>query len=152
MQPDAVSEANRMAVLVEKGIITPTVAALELGFSEDDVPDEPEPVIGLPGAQPQPGVTPPALEPFANATQQIGQGEQVEQPQKAVDEMATDLRRWCKKAVARRKAGKSAAVKFESEFIKPELIEAILGQLDDALTADDVRAVFDKVITWRGYP
>jgi HK97 family phage portal protein len=150
MQPDAKSEAERLSMLVEKGIIKPEVAALELGFSEEDVPEaapeQPNPF------GPQPGVTPPALEPFANATEQIGQGEQPEQPQKAVDEMATDLRRWCKKAVARRKAGKSAAVKFESEFIKPELIEAILGQLDDALTADDVRAVFDKVITWRGYP
>jgi len=148
MQPDAVSEAQRMGLLVEKGIITPTVAALELGFSEEDVPEKAPVPEGL-----RPFVGGDSLPRQENPDLETGQAEVPELPQKAqLDEMATDLRRWCKKAVARRKAGKSAAVKFESEFIKPELGEAILGQLDDALTADDVRAVFDKVITWRGYP
>lgn len=137
MQPDAVSEAGRFAVLVEKGIITPLCAALELGFSEEDVPKKP--VIGAPNTPPQPGVTPPALAPFAEATQQVGQAEKPELLQKDAD-----MKRWMRKALAKVKAGKSAAVEFESRAISNVLKAAIMGQLDVCETADEVRHVFNQ--------
>lgn len=142
MQPDAVSEANRLATLVEKGIITPLCAALELGFSEEDVPEKAEPVIGLPGMPPQPGVTPPALAPFAAATQEVGQAEVPEPAQKNAD-----MKRWMRKALAKVKVGKSPVFDFESAAIPDTLKAAILGQLETCETADEVRHVFNQDMT-----
>ena len=150
MQPDTNAERTSIALLVEKGVITATVGAVELGFSEEDVPGfgvEPTPPVvpGMPAdpnapppfdpSAPQPGVTPPALQPYVDAT--VGQAEV---PQKAID---ADLKRWQRKSLARLKAGKPCAIDFESDVIPASLKAAIMGQLEGCEIADEVRNVFN---------
>jgi hypothetical protein len=62
----------------------------------------------------------------------------------------TDLDRWMDKALKAVKAGKPAAVTFDSDEIGPALRGSITGALEAAKSADDVRAAFAAI--WAGYP
>ena len=67
------------------------------------------------------------------------------------DEQDAELRRWQRMAEKRIKEGKELR-EFESRVIEPSLHGAISGALESAKTAEDVKRVFDSVITWRNYP
>jgi len=68
-----------------------------------------------------------------------------------VDERTTELRKWQKFAEKRVKEGKELR-EFETSVIEPSLHGAISGALESAKTTEEVRHIFDSVITWRGYP
>lgn len=70
---------------------------------------------------------------------------------KPVEEQAVELRKWQKMAEKRLKEGKSIR-EFESSIIEPSLHGAISGALETVKTTDEVKAIFDQVIEWRGYP
>lgn len=68
-----------------------------------------------------------------------------------VDERTAELRRWQKFAEKRVKEGKELR-EFESSVIEPSLHGAVAGALEGAKSVDDVKHIFESVITWRGYP
>ena len=68
-----------------------------------------------------------------------------------VDERTTELRKWQKFAEKRVKEGKELR-EFESSVIEPSMHGAISGALEGAKSVEEVRHIFDSVITWRGYP
>lgn len=118
-QEDETQRAQAFKTYCDAGLklsVAAQMMGLELppGVEYDDLDeDKPEPVLGVPGMPPTPGVTPPAMEPFAQATESAAAA-----PQKsaAMAAMEADLRRWRDKA---RKA--NGVVPFDSEFIPPEL-------------------------------
>lgn len=67
------------------------------------------------------------------------------------DEQEAELRKWQKMAERRVKEGK-AIREFESSIIQPSLHGAISGALETVKSVEDVKHVFDSVITWRNYP
>ena len=62
-----------------------------------------------------------------------------------------ELRKWQKFAEKRVKEGKGLR-EFESSVIEPSLHGAVAGALEGAKSVDDVKHIFESVITWRGYP
>lgn len=62
-----------------------------------------------------------------------------------------ELRKWQKFAEKRVKEGKDLR-EFETSVIEPSLHGAISGALEGAKSVDDVKHIFESVITWRGYP
>lgn len=66
-------------------------------------------------------------------------------------ELESELEKWQRFAEKRVKAGQPLR-KFESGIIDPTLKAAIEGALEAASTPEGVRAVFESVIAWRGYP
>jgi HK97 family phage portal protein len=68
-----------------------------------------------------------------------------------VTPQVSELRKWQKFAEKRVKEGKDLR-EFESSVIEPSLHGAISGALESAKTVDDVKHIFESVITWRGYP
>jgi len=62
-----------------------------------------------------------------------------------------ELRKWQKFAEKRVKEGKDLR-EFESSVIEPSLHGAVAGALEGAKSVDDVKHIFESVITWRGYP
>jgi len=59
-----------------------------------------------------------------------------------------ELDKW--ERVAKKRVGKQKV--FVSDIIEPSLLEAIQGQLEDAETVDEVKAIFESVRVWRNYP
>ncbi len=145
-QEDEAQRAQALQAYTSAGMklsIAAQILGIELpeGVEYEDLdPEEKEPVLGAPGQLPVPGVTPPALAPFAQAT------EQATQPQKSAQQeaMLTDLRRWRDKA---RKNGGS--VPFESEFIPAEFKAGLEAAI--ALEGPDDAFAFLKKKTGPGW-
>lgn len=134
-QEDETNRAQAFKTYTDAGIkksIAGRMVGLELppGVEWDDLDEKEEAPVGMPGMPPQPGVTPPGLQPFAQATQEAGQG------------AAQDMERWQRKALKALKAGKSPAVPFESESIPADSADAIKDALAVATTEDEVKAAF----------
>jgi HK97 family phage portal protein len=68
-----------------------------------------------------------------------------------VDERTAELRKWQKFAEKRVKEGKELR-EFETAIIEPSMHGAISGALEGAKSVEEVKHIFDSVITWRGYP
>jgi HK97 family phage portal protein len=115
--------AERLALLVEKGIIKKEVAAIELGYSANDIPEEPKPALP---AEPQTLAT-------GTATDSEYQ-----------EETKSDLEKWQKKALNALKNGKSPAVKFESDVLPAVEVARIQSGLSNAQTREDVLAAFER--------
>lgn len=64
------------------------------------------------------------------------------EPEAKSDNGRADLDKWQRKALKRLEKGQPAACQFESEQISPALAESIEAQLNQAQTAEDVRAIF----------
>jgi len=67
------------------------------------------------------------------------------EPEKEDDEDTTksDLDKWQRKAIKRIDKGQPPACTFESEHIPAVLAAAIIGQLEEAQTKEDVRRIFE---------
>jgi HK97 family phage portal protein len=65
-------------------------------------------------------------------------------------QMDDDMKKWERKALKAIAAGKSAAVRFDSEYIPAVLASAISGALEGATNDKSIKAVFAD--EWRGYP
>jgi hypothetical protein len=72
-------------------------------------------------------------------------------PSELTNEQDAELRRWQRMAEKRIREGKELR-EFETRLIEPSLHGAISGALETAKSAEDVKRVFDSVITWRNYP
>jgi HK97 family phage portal protein len=114
-------EAERIALLVEKRLLKPETAIVELGYKISDLPEEEEP---KPVA---PVVTGTAVQ-------------ETEETKSA----GNDLEKWQKKSLNSLKAGKSANVKFETDSITAVEVARIQSGLATAQTKEDVLAVFEK--------
>jgi len=138
LQPDQKSEAERYTMLVSGGIITHEAAAARMGFTEDEVGE---------GRQ-----APPSFEPRDKEEDEDEEEEEEMPPRRRKSPLQIDLEKWCRKSINRVKAGKSADVEFESEHIPLALEMAILGSLEDAATADEVKAIFDSSLDYELMP
>ena len=149
LQEDEQRKAERLGLLVEKGIITEQTAGAELGYSPEEIGKGRQEVpqfgglggFGSPFAPQQPPGAP--QQPPGGVPGRI-----VSSTLKADEEsggLLEDLKRWRRKALRMVKSGKSAAVEFQSESIRPAVSAAILGQLDGCKTANEVHAAFDRV-------
>ncbi len=162
---DEFRKAQTDNILIEKGIKTPNEARVERGFepypnelgskpilitrqgpvlledvdamskslvglNPDGTPKAPAPVPGQPG-QAQSGESNPADDPAAQTGDTSGT--------KAI---AADLRRWEIKAMKAVRAGKPAAVRFDSTVIPQELHKALQHGLAKASTLRQVKATF----------
>lgn len=140
MQPDKKAEAERLVMLVNAKIIKPEVAALEQGYSEEDVPEEaPEPeVVEIPES---PATMPVEAPERANET--ISSENEGEMPSVDESQFKAELGAWRRKALRTFKAEQKASCEFLAQFIPDALFESIKMQLDVAESVDDIRAVFD---------
>lgn len=141
MAPDKKADAERLAILVNAKIIKPETAALEMGYSEDDVPEEAENPV------------PEQLEEFTGLPQeeidkrkpeaQVAQPAEDDAP--AVDEsqFKAEIGAWRRKSLRLFKAEAKANCEFVYEVIPDTLAEAIKMQLEAAESVEDIRAVFD---------
>lgn len=139
MQPDKKMEAEIVCLLVSNKIIKPEVGALELGYTEEDVPEETANPIppqllnytGLPDEeiekrkeQPESEVANPEKEPLDE------------------EQMKAELRSWKRKSLKKFKASNKADVEFISQFIPDALKEAIEMQLKVAENVDEINSIF----------
>jgi hypothetical protein len=71
---------------------------------------------------------------------------------RGVDNMQADLGKWLRKAEKRIRAGKSAAVGFESEYIPGTLQAAIIGALEGVENVEGLATIFESAQAWKAYP
>lgn len=83
----------------------------------------------------------PAADPETMPPAELPEGEGV-----MPDTMKADLARWQRKALTAVRAGKSAAVRFESPSIPADIAEAVSARLVDATDTAAVKAAFDGLI------
>jgi HK97 family phage portal protein len=126
LQVDESERADSLGKLVSAGI--PLRAALDiLGY---DLSEEAQ--AELDKAEDKKEAEPPAVE--------------EEEPEEEVDEeMKAELEKWMRKSLNRLKAGKAAAVEFESVKIPHEIKVAVSEALGLSETEAQVKAVFTKV-------
>lgn len=123
---DENARAGAYSSYVGSGML-PSIAAQICGielpdgveYEDLDPEDEPEPE-----PQPAPVVVP----------------EMVQEEEPDMEE--EELKRWQRKALKALKAGKSPAVEFESDVIQAETHKRIMANLQNAKTADEVKAAF----------
>ena len=108
--------AERLALLVEKKIIKAEVAAVELGYKSDDVPEIEKLVEEIP----------------------VEEVEEVEEVEPVEDEM----KKWQRKSIKALKEGKSANVKFETNVISGLEQTRIRKGLEAVKTEAEIRAIF----------
>ena len=141
MQPDKKMEAERLAILVNAKIIKPEVAALEMGYTEEDVPEEEEPNPVPPALQPFTGMPPEAPEsqnkPLSDETRE-------EEPPSDESQFKAEIGAWRRKALRTWKAEQKATCDFVVSVIPGVLEESIKAQLDVAESIDDIRAIFES--------
>jgi hypothetical protein len=75
-----------------------------------------------------------------------------EEKQSEENQTKSDLNTWRKKSIRNIKRNGKALVNFDSEDIPYTLGEAILGQLEEAMSKEDVDLIFENALTWGGYP
>jgi len=136
LQEDEDAKYVRLQTAVGKPWLTRNEAREDTGYDpvdgwDDEDTEEPEPV-------------PEVLKPFAEGTPEAEE----EEP----EGIEKDLRKWRTKACKLLKAGKSAAVEFESNTIPSSLIGSILCALEGAKTQIDINRIFHNAMTWKGYP
>ncbi len=138
MQPDKKVEAERLVILVNAKIITPVVAALEMGYTEEDVPEEAEVPEQL---QPFTGMPPEAPEsqnkPLSDETRE-------EEPPSDESQFKAEIGAWRRKALRTWKAEQKATCDFVVSVIPGVLEESIKAQLEVAENVDDISAIFDS--------
>ena len=61
-------------------------------------------------------------------------------------ELKTDLDKWLRKSLKRVQAGKSAVVEFESEYLTPELKQAVVEAVEKAQNEEEVRVAFSAIV------
>lgn len=88
---------------------------------------------------------------LASHQTQLDEREDAAAEKEPKDEQEAELRKWQKMAERRVKEGKVVR-EFETSIIQPSLHGAISGALEVVKTADEVKRLFDGVITWRNYP
>lgn len=138
LQEDEDNKYTRLKSAVGKAWMTRNEARADIGMDPIDGWDEED--IAKPEPVPEP------LQEFQG--QQEGDNEQPEPEDEPTKSIA--LNQWRRKATRAVKAGKSAAVEFESDILSPVLSAAISGALEGAKTDKDVQRVFAS--TWMGYP
>jgi len=133
LQEDLDLKTARILSLVQAGIISKETAAAELGYEEDDMPQAVE-------EKPATVTSTPATLPPQDGAQEDGsaQGDMTSQKSLA----ALDYERWCAKAIKAIEGGRSAAVKFASDYIPVSEHARISRGLLDCRSAEDVRDVF----------
>jgi hypothetical protein len=99
------------------------------------------------GEEPEP--VPQQLQPFIQGTPEPDEDtedeqEPTEQAEPKNPALAEEMAKWQRKALKALKAGKSAAVDFESDVIPPALAAEIAEALKNTGTADGVKAIFAK--------
>lgn len=119
---------TRLLSLVKEKVIKPEVAALELGYTLDDVPEE-----KLPVAEPNPVIT---------GTQNNMPMDMPDNQMVVGENAKSDLDKWQTKALKAVKDNKSANVKFESKEISALEQARIRTSLEGCKTEAEVKAVF----------
>jgi hypothetical protein len=145
LQEDKNLQVERMATLVNPGIITREAAGAELGYSPEEIGKEPaQPAFGGFGAQQSNNGAAPVVEAPAPVVEAPAQ---VVEAKGSKDATFLALRQWRKKA--RKRPGK--VTDFVSPDIGNSLSEAVKGQLEHAKTVGDVDRVFDTAERWLLY-
>ena len=130
-EDDPIGDERGKMLPVQIGVSTPT------GDSEERTPPQLLPFVQS-GQPPQPETT------------------QEEEPEEETEDnpvaARADLAAWRRKSLHALKAGKGAAVVFESAHIDPDVHADIWAQLSACKTAADVREVFEAAITGGSSP
>lgn len=136
MQDTEDARTKRLVWLVDGRIIKPEVAAEELGYKAEDVPEPlPAPTFGQ----------------SSDNNNNIGRA--TSPPPHSDDRKSESaLRKWRRKALNRLRDDKPALCDFESQYISETLSGAIKGQLEGIETPDGVHEVFEGAVVWREYP
>lgn len=138
LQEDLTIKAERIAMLVDAGIILPKVAALEMGYAPEEAGVGRQwqlgqiPRISATG-QPAP------LE--AEGAAPAGSAKARDIPAEPSPE-ALELDQLKKKALKRMKAGKSMDFEFTSGWLLQETVDGVIAGLATAKTEEDLNAVF----------
>jgi HK97 family phage portal protein len=140
MQPDKKADAERLSILVNSKIITPVCAALEMGYSEEDVPEEEEPAPIPEQLQPFTGMPPEAPN---KPNEPLSSENEAEMPSVDESQFKAEIGAWRRKALRTFKTEQKADCEFLAQYIPDALHESIKMQLDVAETIEDIRAVFD---------
>lgn len=129
MQETEDDKAKRLVWFVEAKIIKPEVAAILAGFKKEDVPEPlPIPDFGQ-----------------GNQNNNNNMGRETSPPPIS-DERKTEtaLRKWRKKALNSLRKGRGALCDFESDYIPDGLKAAIMNDLEEAESPEDVGEVFEN--------
>lgn len=130
LQEDLDLKVDRLLKLLEANVLRPDVVAKALGYEDKDMPARVE--SAPPSA--------PAVQPVAQDEPEDDAEDDEMTSQKAL--AAQDYERWCGKAIKALAAGRSAAVKFASDYIPGSEHARISRGLLGARTAEDAREVF----------
>jgi HK97 family phage portal protein len=136
LQNDQNAWALTLATLVEKGILKPEVVAIELGYSEEDVPGVPEPAPIIVQAAP-PQLPPQPTVPIPEAV--VSPGDTTISTA-SIDRLELD--KWCRKSINALKAGKSPSIDFISDKLSGNLVSGILEELELCKSEDEIKEVF----------
>jgi HK97 family phage portal protein len=149
LQESADNKAARLGLLVEKKIIRPEVAAVEMGYKLEDVPEETlTPTLSLEGRGGEtltPDITGETLTPDVSLDGRGGKGDTpgISMDGRGVEaRMGLELERWQRKALRSLEKGKGTAVEFTSTIVPEALRRKIADGLRAAETAEDVKRVF----------
>lgn len=127
LQESIDAKVTRLLALEERGIISKQTVAEELGYEADDVPQAAATVTRAPDTDAD-----------AERAEAVSEDDLTSQKSLA----ALDYERWCAKACKSLDGGRSAAVKFVSDYIPSSEHARIARALLDCRTSDDVRGVF----------
>lgn len=135
LQDDQNAWAQTLATLVEKGIIKAEVAAVELGYKQEDVPEPkpapaPAPVVVMPKAEPEP------------QPEEELETEDVQEDMTEETVITKELDQWQRKATRILKAGGDPSFDFETKAIDPITRDRIQTELAYCRTESDVKELF----------
>jgi len=135
LQDDQNAWAASLALLVEKGIIKAEVAAVELGYKLEDVPEAkaptPAPAPIVIASPKEPVVMPTAVDEQAN-----------QEPNQAAGNITKELDQWQRKVTRILKTGGDPSFEFETKVIDLVTRDRIQTELIYCRTEDDVKELF----------
>lgn len=127
MQENKLDKAKWVALLAEHRVIKPEVLAVEMGYTEEDAPE-------------------PQSNPFLDTQSAPEQAEKAQSVNIAPEGLKTltALTKYRRKAKNRIKDERNPVCDFTSKYVPAGMVKAIMVDLEDAETLDDVDDIFEQ--------